>query len=78
MKKILNLFIGAALATTACTNLDENLYSEMSKDEFLASGDNLALYISTPYTKLQDWGEEMSYWTLVMQLSNEVAVPQGY
>lgn len=78
MKKIFNLFIGAILVSTACTNLDENLYSEMSKDEFLASGDNLALYISTPYTKLQDWGEEQSYWTLILQLTNEVAVPQGY
>lgn len=78
MKKIFNLIIGVVLATTACTNLDENLYSEMSKDEFLGSGENLALYISTPYTRLQEWGVEQGYWTLILQLSNEVACPKSW
>ena len=78
MKKIFNLFIGALLLTTACTNLDETLYSEMSKDEFLASGDNLALYTSTPYTRLQEWAAEQGYWTLVLQLGNEMAVPKAW
>lgn len=78
MKKIFNFFIGALLLSTACTNLDETLYSEMSKDEFLSSGDNLALYISTPYTRLQEWGVEQGYWTLILQLSNEVACPKSW
>lgn len=78
MKKVLNLLIGAILLTTACTNLDEHLYSEMSKDEFLSSGENLALYISTPYTRLQEWGVEQGYWTLILQLSNEVACPKSW
>ena len=78
MKKIFNLFIGAVLLSTACTNLDETLYSEMSKDEFLASGENLALYISTPYTRLQEWAVEQGYWTLILQLSNEVACPKSW
>lgn len=66
------------LLIPACTNLDEVLYSEMSKDEFLSSGENLAFYTSTPYTRLQDWGVEQGYWTLVLQLSNEVAVPKSW
>ena len=66
------------LVAAACTNLDETLYSEMSKDEFLSSPDNLALYTSTPYTKLQEWGVEQGYWTLVLQLSNEVACPKSW
>ena len=50
----------------------------MSKDEFLSSGDNLALYISTPYTRLQEWAVEQGYWTLILQLSNEVACPKSW
>lgn len=78
MKKIFTLIIGAILLSSACTNLDEQLYSEMSKDEFLSSGENLAMYISTPYTKLQEWAVEQGYWTLILQLSNEVAVPKSW
>ncbi len=78
MKKIFTLFIGSMLLVPACTNLEETLYSEMSKDEFLSSGENLAFYTSTPYTRLQDWGVEQGYWTLILQLSNEVAVPKSW
>lgn len=66
------------MLAASCTNLDEHLYSEMSKEEFLGSGENLALYISTPYTKLQEWGVEQGYWTLILQLSNEVACPKSW
>lgn len=76
MKKIFTLFIGAILMTSACVNLDERTYSEMPKDEFLSSGENLALYTSTPYTRLQDWAVEQGYWTLILQLCNEMAVPK--
>lgn len=78
MKKTFLLFIGTILFASACTDLSEQLYSEMSKDEFLSSGENLALYTSTPYTKLQEWGVEQGYWTLILQLTNEVAVPKSW
>jgi len=77
MKKIV-YFAFAALTLAGCTNLDEQLYSQISKKDFLSSPENLVLYTSRPYTMLQDWGAEQSYWTLVLQLGNEMAVPVAY
>ncbi len=77
MKKIVTIAF-AALALAACTNLDEQLYSQISKEEFMKHDEVIAQYTSRPYTKLQNWGEEQSYWTLVLQLGNELAVPKSW
>ena len=76
MKKIVTIAF-AVLAMAACTNLDEQLYSQISKEEFMKHDEVIAQYTSRPYTKLQNWGEEQSYWTLVLQLGNELAVPKS-
>jgi len=77
MKKIFFAIVGLALAAASCTNLDEEIYSQMSKEDFLSDDENLVLYTTRPYTALQKWGAEQSMWTLIMQLSNEVAVPKS-
>lgn len=79
MKKTLFIvMLGAALLSYSCTNLDEHIYSQIPKDEFLSDDNNLVLYTTRPYTLLQKWGVEQSMWTLILQLSNEVAVPKSY
>lgn len=78
MKKTILIISAAVALATACTDLTEHLYSDISKDEFLSSPENLALYTSRPYTSLQAWGVEQGYWTLVLQIGNEVAVPKSY
>lgn len=77
MKKYFTIAL-AALAMAACTNLDEHLYSQISKEEFMKNDAVIAQYTSRPYTKLQNWGEEQSYWTLVLQIGNEMAVPKSW
>lgn len=77
MKRLFTIAV-AALAMAACTNLDEHLYSQISKEEFMKHDEVIAQYTSRPYTKLQNWGEEQSYWTLVLQIGNELAVPKSY
>ncbi|MBO4467435.1 MAG: RagB/SusD family nutrient uptake outer membrane protein [Bacteroidales bacterium] len=77
MKKLFTIAV-AALAMAACTNLDEHLYSQISKEEFMKNDAVIAQYTSRPYTKLQNWGEEQSYWTLVLQIGNEMAVPKSW
>lgn len=77
MKKIVTIAF-AVLTLSACTNLDEQLYSQISKDEFMKHDEVIAQYTSRPYTKLQNWGEEQSYWTLVLQIGNEMAVPKSW
>lgn len=78
MKKILYIvaILGAAFMTS-CTNLDEHIYSQIPKEDFLSDDQNLVLYTTRPYTLLQKWGNEQSMWTLILQLSNEVAVPKS-
>lgn len=78
MKKYLYILGMAACILTACTNLDETTYSQLPKSEFFQSESQLMTYSARPYTLLQNWGVEQSMWTLVMQLSNEVAVPKSY
>ena len=79
MKKYIYTILGIALiAMISCTNLDEIPYSQIPKSEFFSSEAMLSSYAARPYTLLQRWGREQSMWTMIMQLSNEVAVPKSY
>ena len=74
MKKILYLiFCVAALA--ACTNLDEEIYSKISKENFFTTEDQFVKYSARAYSSLQHWGTEKSLWTFNIQNTNEVCVP---
>ena len=74
MKKII-ISLLAALAFTACTNLDEHIYSKIAKENFFTSQDQLVQYSARAYSSLQHWGTEKSLWTFVIQNTNEVCVP---
>lgn len=78
MRKISIAIAASLLLSASCTNLDEHIYSQVPKDVFLADDANLALYTARPYTLLQKWGREQSMWTLILQVSDEVAVPKSY
>jgi len=78
MKKTFAIIFGALMLSASCTNLDEVIYSQIPKDVFLSDDANVALYTSRPYTMLQAWGNEQSMLTLIMQLSNEVAIPKAH
>ena len=67
----------AVLSASACTNLDEEIYSQIPKDDFFTSEEQLVVYTARAYTKLQAWGSEQSLWTLNIQLSDEVAAPRN-
>ena len=41
MKKIFLTMILSAVALSACTNLDEEIYSKISKDNFFTTGSNM-------------------------------------
>ena len=78
MKKYIYMLGIAVCTLAACTNLDETVYSQLPEEEFFNSEAQLFTYSSRPYTLLQNWGVEQSMWTLILQLSNEVAVPKSY
>ena len=75
MKKI-NIAIGLALFVfSGCTNLDENVYSNISIDNYFKNEEELVANAGRAYTKLQGYNSEQSLWTLLLQASDECAVP---
>lgn len=78
MKRIFTISAAAALVAASCTNLDEEIYSQIPKDTFLSDDANVALYTSRPYTALQSWGSEQGMLTMILQLSDEAAIPRAY
>lgn len=79
MKNIIKSLCVATLAIVSfgCTNLDETVYSDIKKDDFLKNEKLLRVYAARAYTKLQAWGSEQSIWTLNIQTSDECAAPKN-
>lgn len=79
MKKILYTISLAAvtLMGVGCTNLDEEVYSDIPKEDFFKSEKMLRVYAARAYTSLQAWGSEQSIWTLNIQTADECAAPKN-
>lgn len=79
MKKsiILNLFLSSLLAggLISCTNLDEEVYSDIPLDDFFRSEKDVLMNAGRAYTKLQPFPEEFSIWTLDEMASDEMVAP---
>jgi len=74
MKKVLYLIMAVA-ASVACTNLDEQIYSQIAKENFFTTEEQFVKYSARAYSALQHWGTEKSLWTFNIQITNEVCVP---
>ena len=74
MKKIFYL-IFCTVALFSCTNLDEEIYSRISKENFFTTEEQFVKYSARAYSSLQHWGTEKSLWTFVIQNTNEVCTP---
>ena len=77
MKRFVSIYLAILFAFAGCTNLEEEVYSSISKDAFFASENLLSIYSARAYTTLQAWGSEQSMWTMNLQLGNEVTVPMN-
>jgi starch-binding outer membrane protein, SusD/RagB family len=79
MKKsiIPKLIFTACLATglAACTNLDEEVYSDIPIDKFFQSEKEVLMNAGRAYTKLQPYPEEFSLWTLDEMAADEMVAP---
>lgn len=74
---IKNIALGLAALTVACacTDLDETVYSEIPMNNFFKNEKELVANAGRAYTKLQGYNVEQSLWTLLLQASDECAVP---
>ena len=75
MKKILYMVMAGLLSLNACTNLDEEIYSKIAKENFFTTEEQFVKYSARAYSTLQHWGTEKSLWTFVIQNTTEVCVP---
>jgi len=76
MKKINTILSGFVLGLLCgCTDLDEHVYSNISIDNFFKNENELIANAGRAYTKLQGYNAEQSLWTLLLQASDECAVP---
>ena len=76
--KILNkLFFGTIAfgMAVSCTNLDEEVFSYITQDDFFTSEEQVAIYAGRAYTSLQNWGSEQSWLTMDMLLGDEACAP---
>jgi hypothetical protein len=63
------------LMLTGCSNLDETVYSDIDMNNFFKTESELVANAGRAYTKLQAFNQEQSLWTLLIQASDECAVP---
>ncbi len=75
MKRI-NILLGlVACLFSSCTNLEENIYSGVAVKDFFTNETELISNAGRAYTQLQGYTTEQSLWTLLLQASDECAVP---
>ena len=66
------LFLSAGLLFAACTDLSEEVYSDIQKKDFFTSEESLRIYAARAYNMLQAYGSEQSLWTLNIQAGDEL------
>ena len=63
------------IGSFSCTNLDEQVYSEIPIDKFFKNEEEILMNAGRAYTKLQSYPEEFSLWTLDELASDEMVAP---
>ena len=73
----LKLFFTSLLLTGlfSCTDLDEEVYSDIPLNDFFQSEKEVLMNAGRAYTKLQRWPEEFSVWTLMEMAADEMVAP---
>ena len=79
MKKFIRIILlvclTSGIALTSCTNLDEEVFSDIPLDKFFRTERDVLMNAGRAYTKLQPYPEEFSLWTLTEMASDEMAAP---
>lgn len=72
----LTLFASTVLlGMVSCTNLDEEVFSDIPLDKFFRTEKDVLMNAGRAYTKLQPYPEEFSLWTLNEMASDEMVAP---
>lgn len=63
------------LSAYSCTDLSEEVYSDIPFDNFFRNEKDVLMNAGRAYTKLQSFPEEFSLWTLIEMSSDEMVAP---
>ena len=69
------IFLTIILSMVSCTNLDEEVYSDIPIEKFFRTEKDVLMNAGRAYTKLQRYPEEFSLWTLTQIASDEMVAP---
>ena len=76
MKYIVLSLVGAfALTMVSCTDLEEDVYSDIPLDKFFRTERDVLMNAGRAYTKLQRFPEEQRLWSLIENSSDEMVIP---
>ncbi|MHC1776921.1 MAG: RagB/SusD family nutrient uptake outer membrane protein [Lentimicrobium sp.] len=73
--KFLALLAVTAMSMGACTNLEEEVFSEIPIDKFFQTEEDVLMNAGRAYTKLQRFPEEQRLWSLIENSSDEMVIP---
>jgi hypothetical protein len=74
--KIIILISGILMiGSLSCTDLTEEVYSDIPLDKFFQTEKDVLMNAGRAYTKLQGYPEEFSLWTLTEMASDEMVAP---
>jgi starch-binding outer membrane protein, SusD/RagB family len=66
----------ASSVTQSCTDLDENLYDQISEENFYKTDEEVIAALGPAYTTLYGWMENNSMFPIIEVSSDEIVVPQ--
>ncbi|MCB8994137.1 MAG: RagB/SusD family nutrient uptake outer membrane protein [Bacteroidales bacterium] len=77
MNKKISIFLGVTMMFSffSCTDLSEEVYSDIPFDKFFRTEKDVLMNAGRAYTKLQSFPEEFSLWTLIEMASDEMVAP---
>jgi hypothetical protein len=75
MKKLMFLVAGMIFIVPACTNLDEELYSDLAAENFFTTDEENIAALGQAYSSMTHWGSHTNIWTTNELSSDELVIP---
>src|SRR5690606_4226461 len=72
--KVLIAIFGAAVLTFSCTGLDEELYSDVTADNFFNTDDEFIAALGAAYSSFGGLGNSGNMWSINELVSDEMVV----
>src|SRR5690606_39797058 len=72
--KVFVAVLGASVLTFSCTDLDEELYSTVTADNFFKSDDEFIAALGAAYSSLQGLGNNGNMWSMNELVTDEMVV----